>query len=340
MRIGTPPDEMPLDKFSGQPKIKATSTKNFHAIINEIDSEFSHGKLFSELNAGLSTVSSNNDEIKVSYKSEGPLKLTVFNSDMWKVSTKSAVLSDRTLRRHYPFPKDTGYSWKREQPWGICLSGNIYNFVAPVGRLWQSFFEPLHPQEPVVLFYDKNGKGFSVTVDSTNADNIVLTDRSDDCPNEPFGLELRFYQKDPDLNDTTRYFGFEPAFITQPMPQNATNRQLEVELSIRPVELSEEYIPAPRFQYSDIYTTQLKIGDGFCIPVEGIRINKPSTIKWQELSCPAGSYRLKFTVKYSEKWFKSNKHKNAYIVKFNEEPLKLEWGDLDKTSGFGVLWSE
>lgn len=123
-------------------------------------------------------------------------ELLILNARRWMVSGQTACLDDYTLRRHFPFPAESGYKWRRTDTWG---GWRLYDGVIPAGRLWQSVLEPLHPQAPGLLFVDVDGLGLVLGEISTDAGNIVLTDRTDEEGWTNYGLALRFYDYDPDL---------------------------------------------------------------------------------------------------------------------------------------------
>ncbi len=124
-------------------------------------------------------------------------ELVVNNARRWLVSGQTALLDDRLLRRHFPFPPEKNYRWDRTMRWGGWA---LYNNVAPTGRLWQSILEPLHPDNPALAFGDASGNGLVVSEIRTQAHNIVLTDRTDEDLADPYALALRFYAQDPDIS--------------------------------------------------------------------------------------------------------------------------------------------
>ncbi len=116
-------------------------------------------------------------------ENEGP-RLCFTGMTEWAVRGRTALLRDRYLRRHYPFPAEAGYTWRRNHCWGH-MPWRYYRGTAPVGRVWEALIEPLHPRAPDVLIVGPDDQAFLVRGIDTDAMNVVLTDGSDEGPGPP-----------------------------------------------------------------------------------------------------------------------------------------------------------
>ncbi|WP_222566391.1 alpha/beta hydrolase fold domain-containing protein [Limihaloglobus sulfuriphilus] len=331
LRIGRRSEPLPKQNFTGQKLVKDIYSSEFETQINQDNVRVVNGKIAAELNTGSGISNLEPESFTVSYQGESTLSLKVFNSNRWKVSAVDSLISDRTLRRHYPFDPDTGYKWNRTSSHGYPY---LYDKVAPVGRLWQSFTEPLHPEKPSIVFYDKDGKGIRLDVISSNAENIVLTDRTDEFPDEPFALELRFYLNDPDISDKARAFGIRPAFEIEPMPDNNFDKKLNVELAISAADISAENLEAKRMPNPKTHVPAALIGEGFDVPVGPVRFLSEGTVLWPVLSAPAGKYYLQFEAVYSSESVDGRELADCYEVQFNGRKLDAQWVEFNTGSTF------
>ncbi len=259
-----------------------------------------------------------------------PVELSIRNAAQWYVSGNSGLLSDRVLRRHYPWPEGSGYSWDRSVVWGPIPNWKIYNRVAPSGRIWESLFEPLHPEKPGLAFLDNLGQGVAVHDLTTNARRIVLTDRSDESEVEPYGLHLRFYQQDPDLSDAVSLFGMHQPWhllgsvdIDDSASTDVsffvmnTNRQdvhdlLDAER--RPLDTE-----AAQVSFSHDATSE---GQGYYWLREG------GSVRWSNLAeVRKGPYRIRITMRHSERASEQYELRPTYRMYVNGNLMELEWDD-------------
>ncbi len=262
--------------------------------------------------------------------------LRFLNTSRWWVCSRTALLADRTLRRHYPFPTPE-YRWDRTMPAGCLMtSGALYQNVQPSGRLWQSVVDPLHPEHPALCFADEEGKGILLTDIQTNAGNVVLTDRSDEEHAGPESLDLRFYHSDPDLSPKAKVFGLGQPWVMDTYTEPHTEL-LEISFHIQeltgdPQRLFDvEWLPreggaeferiGPRFdEFSEVSYPCL-----------------PGTIRWSNLAPVEGTYTISLMLRHSDADATSHNLADSYVVEFDGAALPLSWvsmGDLRYALGF------
>jgi len=264
-------------------------------------------------------------------------RLVVRGADRWLVSGRTAVLSDRVLRRHFPFPAGSNYTWNRKIIWGSGPWGSLYDRVAACGRLWQSILEPLHPTEPGLQFTDRAGAGFALTGLNTNAGNVVLTDCTDETDVEPYRLETRFYAADPDLSPVVRAFGlgtqWQVDWASFPPPQS---RDLHVSFVIEPSKAAEPHrFTAPRLpvQRSGMHESDIGPKTKFMFSY-ATWMPEPGEIHWDGFAPVPGVYRIEFELRHSEGSPTGTDLDNAYRVLVDGLDQPLTWVKRG-TSTFG-----
>jgi hypothetical protein len=256
-----------------------------------------------------------------------PPSLEILHADNWGISGRTAFVEDRLLRRHYPFPPETNYRWDRTMIWGSAPWRTLYNQVLPNGRLWQSVLEPLHPGAPGFVFHDRVGGGLVLSEVSTDAANIVLTDRSDESPTRPYGLALRFHGVDRDLSSEVRNFGVGSGWQMENYPEPVPTA-VHLSFALSPCGGAEEAklreIPRlPILQNRPVETrskTQFGI-DSF----DAIWMIEPGSVTWSQLPPVKGDYRLAFELRHSETSAEGHELEKHYRVLVNSIEQPLEW---------------
>lgn len=271
-----------------------------------------------------------------------PPELFVANADRWLVAGRTALLEDRVLRRHYPFAPDANYRWDRTMYWGPAMRGRLYDQLAPTGRLWQSIFEPLHPEGGAVAFEHADGGGLIVDQFEGAPGNLVLTDRSDEATVEPYGLALRFYANDPEVMPDVRAYGVDQRwrFLDRPAPDLAP-----VTMSFR-VRLTQD---SPRDELAaaappmgpapDVATESVDVDviPGFS---DEVYMPSPGTYRWGNLRAEPGWYRIGPELVHSRVGPTGSDRQGDYVVELDGTPQPLEWTDLatyvDNDYWFGI----
>ena len=324
LRIGTPPlsstapPMLPAPTNSDSDPRAAFETTP-HAV------RIQWGSMSGTIQAGTDTITTrkkgNTLEVDIQSQSETP-EITISNADTWKVSGQTALLSDRVIRRHYPFPPQTQYAWDRTLSW---ISIPLYNSIAPTGRLWESMLEPLHPKRPAIAF--ESGKQAILLTDiQTRSGNIVLTDRTDEMNPEPYGLTLRFYHTDPDLTPNVRAFG-----LGQPWERDATPKQTESPHTVRftlTLTTTPEADDALQAKRQPIARGEAQVqyqGNRFHHEGNTHWFIEPGTMVWTRLVPVPGKHRLRLELRHSEVAPEGTDLDNAYTLRINGKIVPLEW---------------
>jgi hypothetical protein len=265
--------------------------------------------------------------------------LRVRNAAQWQVSGRTAMLSDRTLRRHFPFAEGSDYVWRRGDGWGAAPWGNPYNGVAPTGRLWQTLFEPLHPEQPALAFDDADGAGLVVKDVATDAMNVVLTDCTDEVNPDPYRLELRFLAVDTDLSPRVRAAGLGQFWeFESPAPE--VKRPLKVSFRIAPVGVQTD---TPRLPVAQCRVVETRDGDTYTEGSHAVFTIKPGRIAWSELTPVDGIYRVGLELRHSEAGGDKTEMADKYVVEIDGVAQQLEWTTLNThTYGnayFGIAYT-
>lgn len=256
-----------------------------------------------------------------------PPVVSIYNSDRWYVSGKTALLGDRTLRRHFPFAESAGYTWKRNQVWGAVPGGEFYDNVAPTGRYWQSLWEPLNPTAPAVAFEDSEGNGLVLSQILTNAENVVLTDRTDEELVEPYRLDLRFYAQDPDLTAGIHQFGVgQPWELSEHSDEPVAPASLTFRVEVSSGAIEEE-LDAPRETFGRGEAEVVRSGNDsdYWDGNGAIYYINPNTVTWSNLQGIDGTYRIALRLRHSEIGPSQTELTGDYTVRFNNILQPLEW---------------
>jgi len=258
------------------------------------------------------------------------LTLTVRGAQRWSVSGRTAFLDDLVLRRHYPFPAESGYSWQRGQAWGHLPWGGLYQGVSPGGRFWQTLVEPLHPERPALSFADAQGRGFAICGLRTHAMNVVLTDATDEVP-EPERLELRILGIDPDLALSVQRFGRgQPWQLAGLKP--VESRPLHAEFLLRTTESQQELaalLAAPRLPLepsgADLVVDAPKVSD-----MGGRQfLPEPGSFTWNGLAPVDGRFEIELELRLSEASATDTDLADAYEIALDGQVLPVTWGQKD-----------
>ncbi len=345
IRVGKRPEgTTPRPRYRGERPTVDTETQPLQVVATERGWTIRSGKLTADLSAGNGPwhetapaqyesadgrMEMHNESGRIQIRctinvGERPpiIECVVHNARKWHVSGRTALLSDFTMRRHFPFPPETGYVWTRDMPW---ISIDLYNHVAPMGRLWQSVLEPLHPDNPAIAFDDGGDVSLVMSAIATNATNIVLTDRTDEPCEEPYGLALRFHATDPDLSPRIAAFGLGQSWTMDTyLARSAEPLRLSMTLSTATpddamAELKAERRPVQRGVKVNVDAPDYKRGP------DGIWLPTPGTATWSNLASVQGSYRIRLELRHSEASPDGTDLDTAYEVRLNGTLQPLEW---------------
>ncbi len=261
---------------------------------------------------------------------EAPL-LRVFNTDEWLVSGRTALLHDRLIRRHFPWPADTGYHWDRTMTWGSLPWGGLYNNVFPTGRLWQSIIEPLHSDRPGLGFVRGDGRLLIDGIQS-NAQNIVLTDRTDEAVNTPYGLDLRFLSVDRDLSPRMVRFGFDQWWNTEEAPAGDTDQQMKVSFRISAGDVASSLSAvrmAPVSRNSEIERKGAQIVGA---ENSAVFFVQPGEISWRFPSFAQGKCHVRMLLRRSGLSADGTDMEPFYTLLVDGKPQPIAWGKKNISS--------
>ncbi|MHB1461037.1 MAG: alpha-amylase family glycosyl hydrolase [Armatimonadota bacterium] len=255
---------------------------------------------------------------------EAPL-LRVFNTDEWLVSGRTALLHDRLIRRHFPWPSATGYHWDRTMTWGALQWGGLYNNVFPTGRLWQSIIEPLHPDKPGLGFVRGDGR---LLVDSiqSNAQNIVLTDRTDEAINTPYGLDLRFLSVDRDLSARVARFGFDPWWNTEDSQLGASEQPVKVSFRISAGDVASALSAARQTPINRNSEIERKGEQIVMAENSAVFFVQPGEISWRFPEYAKGRYQVRMLLRRSGLSSDGGDMEPFYTLLVDGKPQPISWG--------------
>ena len=253
-------------------------------------------------------------------------ELVVFQARQWRVSGRTALLADRVVRRTYPFPPEANYAWDRTMAWGRGPYGAPYHGVAPVGRLWESVLEPLHPDRGALAWVDQHGLAFLVSDIDTSAAHLVLTDRTDEQPQAPYGMSLRFHAQDPDLAPTIARLGLgHPLMVDHPIPVEDPPCHVSFHVRATDERTVDERLTAHR----------MPVDRGECtVRVEGPEVRRqgdsiwfvqPGAAVWEHLRTIPGRYRLQFELRHSEASETGTDQMDAYRLEIDGRDIPFRW---------------
>ncbi len=352
LRLGTPPvGTIPPRRFAGEDPPVPVDPSGFRVEAGPGGVEIRMGGLAAELGAGLGewtlqsrigatstwkscsgtmTVEDRGTEVVVSFSMKphtwtDPPHLFVANADRWYVSARTALLRDRLLRRHFPFPAGSGYAWDRTMVWGNAPQGALYDRVLPAGRLWQSILEPLHPDLPALAWEDADGNALIADRIESNASNVVLTDRTDESTVDPYGLEVRFLSVDMDLAPTVRATApgqlwdlsrIEPGTLNPP----------ELRLRLRGIVGGvEDELRADRLPPETPAVEETWSDPGFTVHGDSVFLPSPGNVTWTNLAPVPGVYRIEFELRQSEISGEDHELEPHYRVEVDGVPQPLTW---------------
>ncbi|MDR3707349.1 MAG: alpha-amylase family glycosyl hydrolase [Capsulimonadaceae bacterium] len=256
------------------------------------------------------------------------LRLVAHGADRWLVSGRTAILNDRALQRHFPFPAESNYRWNRKIAWGSAGWGRLYNGVAPDGRLWQSITEPLHPDEPGLAFVGRDGSGIALTDIATDAENVVLTDCTDEVNSEPYRLETRFYATDADLSPRVRAFGLGTQWqADNSLLPTANQRGLHARFTIETIDrdarsrFTHPRLPVQRTaMHETLAGAKTKYLHSFAV-----WLPEPGEVRWDGFAPAAGTYRIQFELRNSGQSAEGTDFDEAYTVRVDGVVQPLTW---------------
>ncbi|MDR3708460.1 MAG: alpha-amylase family glycosyl hydrolase [Capsulimonadaceae bacterium] len=265
--------------------------------------------------------------VELEYGKGAPIpSLVVHNADSWLVSGRTAILDDRVIRRHFPFPASSGYSWKRNIIWGSAPWGSLYHGVAPCGRLWQSLLEPLHPDEPDLAFVDGAGTGFELSSVHCDAQNTVLTDATDEQSSAPYHLDLRFYAADPDLSQMVQVFGLGKQWQMDAPPAAVAANSLHASFEITPTSGNPAARWAsPRLPVERGGMRETISGNDYHQGFNGVFFPKGGKVTWAGFAAAPGVYRIEFELRHSEASATGTDLDAAYAVTVDGATQPLTW---------------
>lgn len=269
----------------------------------------------------------------------GWFALHVTGARRWIVSARTALLDDRLIRRHYPWPVETGYTWSRSMVWGREAQGMIYNSVYPTGRLWQSAIEPLHPTGPAVACQTASGRWLVIDQIRFAGRNVVLTDRTDETQVEPYGLSLRFYPEDADLSPRFRQFGTDQTWmITGSEPAMAG--PVQVNLRVRLLDALTDAFTRDRLPVAVSRYEVDRTGERFIISEDATcHFARPGSVTWTLPEGPVGRRRL--WLRLRQDWSQADTAglASAYSVFLNDKQLPLRWARLGEGNSGGAWFA-
>ena len=264
--------------------------------------------------------------------------LQVLGVDRWMVSASTGDYEDRLIRRHYPWPPAL-YEWKPTTVWGF-EPYNLYHGVLPAGRQWQSAVAPLHPRDPRVVFASAGAGGLLLNGILTNAQNTILTDRSEEADPDPYGLSLQFLAADKALNPL-----WSPAYASggwrevpgslMPPPTSDLHVAFEVGPMLTPSDLQPEEAPSATY-----HEWKLEVGPGENHPMGNrIWLVEPNSVTWKGLILrTAGTWDLWIQLRHSEAGPAGRDLCPYYQVEVDGRPVELEFVRLNAWStGNGYL---
>jgi len=259
---------------------------------------------------------------------EGGLELQFTGVDRWLAETVTGVYEDRLLRRHYPWPEGL-YKWETTNCWGY-EPHNLYSHQLPAGRQWQSAVSDLVDDGSVILA-GWEGRGIRVRCIDSNAENIVLTDRSEETDPEPYGLTLRFLAHDDALSrDWVPAYAFA-GWTEFPSVRSAAAMgppRLRIELS-ELADFAQALADAP--PPSRPAAAQRRIGPGRSNESFGrLWLIEPNTVEWEGLRLSrAGDCTLWLELRHSEIGPDRTELTPHYHIELGGKPVTFEWARLD-----------
>ena len=338
LRVGRPPEgEIPPERHQQQsvstisqnaplnwellPQGAKFSVAGIEAVIDSVDMDFgwepqTDGSIVVSATAGVS--------------GEGELSIRMTGIDRWSVESVTGVYEDRLMRRHYPWPEESSYSWEPDML-GAYEPFHLYRNVLPAGRQWQASVAPLHPQDGRIAFAGSGRGGIALSGIKTNAMNIVLTDRSEEPEPEPYGLTLRFLANDEHLNPDW-VPGYRHSFWTEIPgdPLRPPNEPLTVAFTLSPLSSFVETIAYHRIPDAASSAQEI-IGPGkYTRFLDRLWLTEPNTVTWEKLPLKhEGDYTLWIQLRHSERGPRQTELHQHYKMHLDGKPLSFTWAKLD-----------
>lgn len=244
----------------------------------------------------------------------------------WMVSARSAVLREPTLRRHFPFSAESGINRPADIRWGQ-EPNRYYNAVFPWGRQWESLRVPLHDDQPSVAFRAPDGRWIEFADIDTTANNVVLTDGTDEGDPAEYALELRFLRADEKLAPGVRQFGINQPWKYETGGTVAQAPALEARFALRV--LDEMPDMAERLPYVRPGARMTVDTDERADFFEAVWLVQPGVVRWENLvPVDGGPWRVRLLARHSELAADGTDLADAYVVRINGRTVETTWSDL------------
>jgi hypothetical protein len=252
--------------------------------------------------------------------------LAVASAQQWWVSGTTAVLRDYALRRHYPFPGAVSYKWDNTMCW---VGYDIYKGVSPTGRLWESVIEPLHPDAPALCFQDARGNRLLLSQVKSDAQNIML---SEDTASAEGALRLEFRGWDNDLAPTIAATGMGQPYTIEVQEKQAkdlyTASFLLTAVTGAVADVERRLLDTSRRSFDRTRCEFVLDGEeADHNSTLGLVLPNPGTAGWSGVTVPAGVYRIRFIMRYSESGPDGSDLDNAYTIKINGTSVAYQWSE-------------
>lgn len=251
----------------------------------------------------------------------------VFGADAWMIAGRTALLHDRALRRHFPWPENVDYTWDKTMFWGPHPGGTTYDRISPTGRLWESVFEPLHPEHPAIGFHDSAGEGVLLAEVATDCGNLLLSETAT-AESPVLRLAFRGYDRQvaahvnlgvpcapyrmehPEPDPGRRYTASFTLSAREEMP--AVIQDWAAEAQPHPIDR-----PSHRRRFEGEATHLLRR--------VGIVMPEPGAVIWEGLVFPAGQRTVRLTMRHSERSPEGTDLDTAYRILVNGEEVPVTW---------------
>lgn len=353
IRVGKRPvGKVPAERYRGEDRAVSCESSRFVIQPDPRGVRIAGGRLVAELHAGPGPWTRDNQghdvirltspygsirvaprgdafDVELRLSKSGPKhtpEIVVSNADRWRVSGRTALLSDRVMRRHFPFPSKVNYVWDRTMAWGAGPRGGPYYHVAPTGRLWQSIIEPLHPDKPAWMVQDGQGTSLVFSRIESAAGNLVLTDRSDEAWPGPYGLAFRFHAVDPDLSPRLAAVGWEPWTMSSYPRAKPDPMAVRFTVSCCDAKHAAAMLDAPRLPVRRRGATVARSGGRFRESNRAVWLVDPGTLTWSNLTPPTkGRHRIRLELRHSEVSPQGTDLQDAYEIRIDGEAVPLQW---------------
>lgn len=248
-------------------------------------------------------------------------------ADAWMVAGRTALLHDRALRRHFPWPEDVDYTWDKTMFWGPHPGGTTYDRISPTGRMWESVFEPLHPEHPAIGFHDSGGEGVLLAEIATDCGNLLLSETA--TADSPV-LRLAFRGYDSEVAAHINLGSpCAPYRLEHPEPEPARRYHTSFTLSMRkemPAVIKDWAAAAEPYPMDrPIHRRRFEGKGTHLLPQVGIVLPEPGAVIWEGLVFPTGHRTVRLTLRHSEQSPEGTDLDAAYRILVNDEELPVTW---------------